>query len=445
MKKLIALLLALVMVFSLAACSSTDASPSGESAEPAVSPQEQTPAESADSSDSAALPYEGVELTIGLAPLKSADMDKAFWDEQLKEFTAQTGATVTVEVNGWSDLQSKYLTSFMSDSPYDVLYGWPGLLVDYVASDFMIDLSPYYTEEEIANEYFWEAGRYSDGGVYCVAFAGGSAYRAYCFNLDILNECGITELPETWDELLEVCRIVHEKRPDIYTCLTPMTGTTQALDATIQPLVLQAGGDYWANGDYSRLAINTPERTKAFEMLLTMVDEGYISQDALGMDRDVVDSLFIDGKVAITVTDGAQNKFPDSVSFDWVASTAMHDAAALSCNPVDCLGVSAACENKEAAVALIKFMNSTDVRAAFNAEIYQSAQLRATDIPTEFPAEMEDVFAHPERSWSPAMVPLPGTFYDVYISTMQKIVSGDVTIEEGLNAFQAEMDALMEE
>ena len=125
-------------------------------------------------------------------------------------------------------------------------------------------------------------------------------------------------------------------------------------------------------------------------------------------------------------------------------TTAMHDVVAKTYNGVDCLGVSKG-ENEEAAVALLKFMNSPEVRDAFNKSIYQSGQLRATDIPSETPVEMEDVFAHPERAWAPPMVSFPGTKDEVFIATMQKIVTGQVSIEEGLKDFQSQMDTLMAE
>lgn len=439
MKKLIALLLALVMIIGLVACGAKE-----EATVPAATEAAPAATEAAkEAAPEGALPYEGVELSVGLAPLVSADADKAFWDEQLKQFTAETGAKVTVEVNDWSNLQTKYVTNYMSGTPYDILYGWPALLVEFVQAGNMVDLSKYYNEEEIANEYFWDIGKYTDGGVYCVAFAGGAAYRSMVFNMDILNECGITEIPDTWDELLAACATIQEKRPDVYTYLVPLTGNTNCIDSTIEPFILQAGGDYW-NEDFSAMAIDTPEWKKAFEMLMRMVDAGYISQDAMGMDREVVDNLFAEGKAAITVTDSAQNKFPGKVDFEWVATTAMHDVVAKTYNGVDCLGVSKG-ENEEAAVALLKFMNSPEVRDAFNKSIYQSGQLRATDIPSETPVEMEDVFAHPERAWAPPMVSFPGTKDEVFIATMQKIVTGQVSIEEGLKDFQSQMDTLMAE
>lgn len=449
MKKLIALLLAMVMVFGLVACGNANAPAATDAPKadaPATdAPKDDAPAEDAPAeTEAAGLPYEGVELTIGLAPLKSADADKAFWDEQFKQFTAETGATVTVEVNDWGNLQPKYVTTFMSDDPYDVLYGWPGLLVEFVEAGKMIDLTPYYTEEEIAGEFFWNNCKYSDGGVYGVAFAGGAAYISLCANLDILNECGVEEVPDTWDELLDACAKIKEKRPDVYTYLTPMATTAFSTGSTISPFIWQAGGTEW-NEDMTRLAIDTPEWHKAFEMLMTMVDAGYFSQDALGMERDVVDGLFADGKVAFTMTDAAQGKFPGKVDFKWVATTSMSDVTAKSYNAVDCLGVSSTCENKDAAVALIKFMNSPEIRDKFNKEVYVSGQLRATDIPVEFPEEMEDVFSHPERSYSPPMVAVPGTMEEVFLATLQQIVSGQVTIDEGLKSFQAEMDAALAE
>ena len=438
MKKLIALLMALAMVFGMVACGAK----APEAAAPEAAPEA---APAAKEEAGSALPYEGLEMTIGLAPLVSVDADKAFWDEQLVKFTELTGAKVNVEVNDWTELESKYLTMYMGDDPYDVLYGWPALLATYVESGNMVDLTPYYTDEEIAGEYFWEAGRYSDGGVYCVGFAGASAQRSYVFNMDILADCGITEVPDTWDELLATCEIIQTKRPDVYAFLTPLTGNANSVGFNTQLLALQCGHYHDWNEDFTQIILNDEAMVDAFTFLKTMYDEGYLSEDAMGMGEDVTDTMFREGKAAIIVANGAQ-KFTD-VTFDWYASTAMVNSKyniQKTWNPLDCLGVSKNVENVQAAVDLIKFMNSTDVRDAFNNTIYKSAQIRATDIPMEWPEQTADVFAHPERSHSTPMVAGPGGLLDEWASLQQRVLLGEISIEDGLAEFEANMNAALQ-
>ena len=305
MKKVIALLLVLIMLLGITACASTTEADTQTSAE---TNQENTTESSQSESESDGRIYEGVKLTVGLAPSKSADVDKAFWDEKFKLFTEQTGAEIEVTINDWTELQPKYLTGFMSGNAYDIFYAWPSMLAEFIDAGFVEDLTPYYSEQEIADEYFWSNATYKDGKTYGVAFMGGSGYRCYVYNLDILEECGVTELPTTWDELLEVCEIVHTARPDLYTFLGPLAGNSRAIDHMILQFNAQAGGTMM-NEDWSAMTLNTPEMKRAFEFELELMDKGYLSEDALGLSPENTVALFADRKVSITLTDNPQVHF----------------------------------------------------------------------------------------------------------------------------------------
>lgn len=435
-KKILAMLMIAAMVLGLAAC--------GSKSETSVSEAEETEEEnsSSEKEGGSALPFEGVTLQLGLAPLVSADTDRAFWDEQLKKFTEQTGASVEVTVNDWTELQTKYTTGFMQDSAYDVFYAWPGLLIPFIEGDYVEDLTPYYTEQEIADEYFWSNCTYFDGKTYGVAFMGGASYRCLVYNTDILDECGVDELPVTWEEFEAVCEKIHTARPDIYTFLLPLAGNSNSIDCGILQFLYQAGGTIF-NEDCTQMTLNTPEMKKAFEFEKNLMDKEYLSEDALGLSIENVRSLFAEGKVAIASMFSPEVGMEGS-TVNWQASNALADVKAASFNSIDTLSMSSACKHKDAAIALIKFMNSTDVKDAANKNVYLSANMRASDPEIDVDPRMEDVFAHPERAFSLPMVEMPGDFIDCWTNVQQQILSGQLSIDEGLSQFQAQMDASME-
>lgn len=438
MKKLIALLLALVMVFSLMACAAKEETPAQTDEPVADAPAADDAADEAETGDR---PYEGLKLTLGMAPLKSAD-DAAFWNEQLKGFTEATGAEVEVTVNDWSELQPKYLTGFMSDNAYDVMYAWPSMLPEFIDAGFVEPLDNWYTEEEIAGENFWSNCTYAkDGKTYGVAFNGGTGYRCFCYNMDVMNECGITELPTTWDELLEVCAKIQEVRPDLYTLLGPLSGNSRCVDSMILGFNNMAGGTM-INEDLTAMTFDTPEMKKAFEFELELMDKGYLSEDALGLSSENVIALFNEGKVAIAITDMPHVNYADA-PFEWAASTDMKDVTYGSFNAVDIVFVNAGSENVEAAVALMKYINSPEVRAAMNEEFGASAKLRATDPEPEFDERIMDMLNHPERAFGTPMAKIPASWLDTLTNVQQLILSGSVSVEQGLADLQAAMDAEM--
>lgn len=432
MKKLTALLLALAMVFGLVACGAKEeaATPAATEAAPAA-----TEAAPAATEAAPAKPYEGVKLTLGYIPIPDIDGATAYLEEVVAAFEEETGATVEYAINDSAELVTKYLTNFMGETQYDVFYIPPGNLVDFIDEGFIEPMDNWYSAEEIASEKMWNTALYSDNKVYGVPFEGGIAYRTYAYNMDILNECGVTELPTTWEELEAVCAKIQEKRPDVYPFLVPMADI-HCIFNCIYPFLIQAGGSIF-NADKTAIQVNSPEMKRAFEFISGMVDKGYLSTDALGLGLANVRDLFTQGQAAIIVTNNPHMYVGE---FEAAASTNMKDVTYGSYNAVAVLSMNAACENKEAAAALIKFMNGPEGTEIFT-KYRERAKMRDTD--PDFPVEpiLEDVFAHPERAFVDPMYHYPGSFFDSWLSTTQQIVAGTIEIDEALVQFQAQMDA----
>lgn len=439
MKKLIALLLALVMVVGMAACGAKEeaAAPAATEAAPAATeaaPEAEAPA---------GKKYEGVELTIGYAPIASADDTIAFWQKALAPWMEETGATVKIEINDWTALQPTYLTKFMSNDPYDLFYAWPSMLPDFIDAGFIEPLNNWYSDEQIANEYMWQWAQYTDGLTYGVPICGGTAYRGYAYNMDILAECGLTEddIPHTWDEFLDFCAIIKEKKPDVYVFAGPLAGNTTAIDHMVFQFMAQAGGSII--DDAGNFTLNTEAHKKALQFEKTLMDNGYLSEDCLGLAVEQTRALFAEGKAAITVTYTPQNFFKD-VDFEWVFTTELKDETYASFNAADIVVMSSGSKNKEAAFELMQYMLSTDVRQQMYDVLGADGCVRATD--PEFPVDphMVDAYAHPERSvTTPMAARTPGDFFDNWLNLQQQVLSGDRDIDEALAEFQTLTEAAL--
>lgn len=401
MKKIIAMLLTLVMVFSMAAMAGTAHADAGKI-------------------------YDGVKLKLWMCPMASIDEDKAFWEDQLVGFEEETGADVTVEIVDWSELDTKLHTGWISGTWADVTYLYPTHIYDGATGGFLEPLDAYWSDEEVADENYWDALKFN-GLRYGAPFAGATADRTYTYNMDILNECGITELPTTWDEFLNTCAVIKEKRPDLYTFLVNFSGPECFANLFVSS-VFQSGGTLTTE-DGETCTLDTPEVKAALDFIKAMIDGGYLSQDALGLDADTVRELFREQKVAITNTMYPINYFAD-VDFNWVGSTAMKNTQEGVFNAIDCLAVNAQSKNKEAAVAMLKYMRSAKCMDAYNEQIYVgNGQMCDSWKAAESDSRISDVVSHPER----ARLVGPNKFTnlsDVCYKYLQLLLSGDITVEE---------------
>lgn len=120
---------------------------------------------------------------------------------------------VEVEYSDWSGYWSKLATQVAGQSEPDVIAMDYAYLSQYAANGVLTDLTPYYESGAIditnAAESMIESGKI--GGV-PYAIATGSNALVMMYRPDVVEAAGVT-MPEelTWDELMEIVKVVHEK------------------------------------------------------------------------------------------------------------------------------------------------------------------------------------------------------------------------------------------
>lgn len=373
MKKLIALLLALLMVLSLGACAAKEETPAKEEA-PATSNEAEAPAEEeteAPAEESDALPYEGVTLTYWFPPYTGED--QSWWEDVFAEFTAQTGAAVEVTIVPWGDMSAKYMTGFMSGEGPDVFYMTNEMMYDMVDAGACLDLSAYYSEEEAAEQLFWSAGN-KLGGQYAAPFTAGVGYRGMMFNMDLLEAAGVTEIPTTWDEVIAAGQKIKDAGVCEYPVMYGMgAGNNTAVLNSFLPTLWSAGGDM-VNAEGTAAAINSDEALAACQYLYDLIYKYEImSADCTTIDTTSLTELFNEGKIAIACGEigyvmDAERKDNFEVYSTLGVTDGSHEVMTFS--PVDTMCVNANSKNVEAAVALLKFVTSNSVREHFRTDCY---------------------------------------------------------------------------
>ena len=436
MKRAMTLLLALAVLLSLAACA----------AKQPAAPAEETPAAAADATASDVqtadgdLPYEGVKLTFWWPPY--SESDQSYWDTRMQEFTKQTGAVVETTIVPWDELSTKYLSGFMSGEGPDVFYMTNEMMYDMVDAGAVLELSPYFTEEELSTRLYWSAG-YALGGQYAAPFSVDTSFRGMAYNLDLLKAAGVTEVPTTWDELIDAACKVKEAGVCEYPVMYEANSAASACLNAFLPTLWSAGGDI-VNEDGTQVTMNSDAALRACQYIYDLVHTyGVLSTDCLTVDEQDAADLFVEGKSAITAINSYKLSTMDqsAISFDYTVKLGLSDGThtAKVFYPIDTLSVNANSKNVEAAVALLKFVTSAETHQDFrNAISPEQVQLQTTEPAIEFDIDwVADGMANLNEHAK--VIPIAkgmSSMQDALFVNYQLLLMGELTPEQSEHAMQ---------
>ena len=315
LKKLLALALALVMVFALAACGG-DPAPAG-SGDPA-------PAESGSGEPAG---------TIKVAALESAyeETYPGMWQEVCDAFTAQTG--IAVELTVERNLEDVIGASMQGGDYPDVIHlatgREAGLTEQFINDKLIADITDVLdmtvpgedvTVGDKIIEGFTDTSAtnpYGDGKTYLAPM-----FYSPCglfYNAGLFEEKGWT-VPTTWDEMWELGDKALEE--GIYLFTYPTAGY---FDAFLYALMNVVGGSDFFNAatSFEEGIWETPEADALFEILDKLADYTHPSTPAQANDQDFTmnQQLVLDNKALFmpngTWIVGEMAEAPRAEGFQW--------------------------------------------------------------------------------------------------------------------------------
>ena len=274
MKKIIALLLVLVMVMSLAAC--------GEK------------------------PVEGnVEdgkSTVTMIAAQYGDETAAWWkDFEAKFEAANENIDLVVDVVSWNDIYTVVNTRIANGEAPDLL-NIDGF-ADYQADGLLLPAEEWVSAETYAKFFdsFLEQS-VVDGTVWAVPDL--ASARALYYNADILAAAGV-EVPTTWEELVAACEAIKAYDAEIYPWGVDMT-TDEGQACFAYYAWNNAGGFVDAEGNWT---LNTAENVEAVNFIVSMVNAGLTNTDPTTETRYKLQEMFAAGKVAMMVGPNQISKY----------------------------------------------------------------------------------------------------------------------------------------
>lgn len=203
MKKFIALFLALVMVLSLAACSSSETTTTTETTTTEASTEAASTTEAATTTEAAA----SSDVTLVYWSMWEATEPQGEAIQQaIDAFTAETGIKVDAQFKGRQGIRQGLQPALDAGTTIDIFDEG----VDRVNQNwgsYILDLEDYVAAsgyEQTAVPAFMAASREAGGGTLKTIPYQGSVF-AWFYNPDIFAEAGIEAVPTTWDEFLDCC------------------------------------------------------------------------------------------------------------------------------------------------------------------------------------------------------------------------------------------------
>ena len=199
MKKIIALLLALAMVFGLVACGAKAPAADAPAAEAEKAPAAE--AEKAPAADAA--DKEEVTIEVWIAQVDWADA----WDVMEAKFEEEY-PWIEVEHVGLGEDTTFLTTRIGANDLPDVIQCNNNQNMDaMVAADMLVDLTDWDIAALMPDTY---KNAFTHNGKF-VGMCQGAAFSCMFFNMDILNEAGWTEAPKNWTELMACCADIEAK------------------------------------------------------------------------------------------------------------------------------------------------------------------------------------------------------------------------------------------
>lgn len=297
MKKLIALLLALVMVLSLVACAAKEEKPAEE---PAEEPAAETPAaeepaaeEPAAEEPAAEEEHEEVTIEVWIAQVDWADA----WDVMEERFEEEH-PWIQVEHVGLGEgadfMQTRLSTN---DLPDVVQLNNNETMKEMLAQDLLVDLTDYPAASYIQQSY---KDAYSFDGK-LVGLCQGAAFSCMFYNMAILEEAGWDTIPTNWDELIQCCKDIKEK-----TGIAPLTvaaGKTTTSWMLFELILANTCGEELGQGVYEEAFKNGTFDFTAYPEIVEKLDEiapYFLEGTATAQEEDVT-AYMTDGLAAMCI------------------------------------------------------------------------------------------------------------------------------------------------
>lgn len=396
---------------------------------------------------------EGEKITV-ILPRHELDTI-GFYEEKTRAFEEETGIEVELILMSWDQVADRLTADLAAGGgTYDVIELDNAWVEKFVNNKWIAPLDDYVTDEIKEGVIPGLLNKFSSGGeLYGIAWNNDT--RFYMYNAAKLKEAGIDKAPETWDEAVEDYQtlydagLVNSAYIDCYN--QEWAGANELIFFTSS-----FGGKLIS--DEGLPVMGTDEKTKAaYEFLVEGINNGFIDPSSLTSSQETTNDVFCMGDTFLflqawpSVYASANNEETSNIVGEIeVADNVIHAEGeeGIILTLPEAMAITSTSEHKEAAWKYIEYMSSRDT------EKEKCLALGALPIWTDLLTDPEllNLFPYWENfsNQIDKATGLPSVlWYDEFVEVLtvesQRILLGEVSVEEGLASMQEQCDALVEE
>lgn len=380
------------------------------------------------------------DITMWIYPIDPVS-EKKWWKPEIERFNKEyPDVNVNVTVQPWEERDTQLQTAIAGQKGPDVFYIIPDQVPVYASQGVLADMAGVIEGDDDFRENALEAMTFEDKLCGVPLLMGGSASMVH---MKLLDEAGITDKPQTWDDLREIAPALKAKG---YYVTHYVAALEQTLNLSFYPFLWQAGGDV-LNDDGSAAAFNSPEGLEALTFIKELVDNEWVPKDLLTVSIDATEpsSPIAKGTVAL-VTDGSATEDVPGLKLDeWEVSPPLKHKVEADYGVVGGLTVLESSQNKDAAMAWTKYLASPEHLKRFDKDrLYFPPRPSLTPLYDE----AEDPIKAGEEQYVDSAI--PGVIHpkarqlmDVIKPEIQSCLLGDKSPEEALEAAEKAVNGVI--
>ncbi len=384
----------------------------------------------------------------------------------LPEFTRQTGIEVEVDQLPYLKMRERQTLELAQDEgEYDLISYVVFSKADYVFADQLENLAKYFMNPKLANPNY-DAADLIDGYVENIGVAGGfkgylpgktgslfgipfgSETSVLAYRKDIFEKHGIPT-PENYDQLLDAACKIPEVEPGMGGMASRAASGHQASHAFLLHLAPLGGRVF---DDAWNPIINNAAGVEAANALKTIVDCG--PEGAMSFGPSEAANAFANGDAAmfmdsIAFMPGFEN--PERSKVVGKVGYAMHPEGVRRGSQTGGFGIAIPknAENKEAAFLLMQWLTSKegDLMVAMeggNPSRFSTYQDAGLNEKYPFASTFGEALKFADPDWRP-IIPVWGKINADIGTTMSKVLTEDLDIQEALDGVAERTRAVMED
>ncbi|APA85065.1 sugar ABC transporter substrate-binding protein [Paraburkholderia sprentiae WSM5005] len=234
--------------------------------------------------------------TVRITVSHYSDSTGPYFQKMAQEFEkANPGTTIKVESVNWDSLQQKLQTDIMGNANADLAIIGTRWLLDFVKDDVAEPLDGYM-DASFKDRFIGQmlVPGQINGKVYGLPNA--AAARALYYNKDFMTKVGYPNGPKTWSDVINASK----KLKALGVAGFGLQGKEIETDVYFYYALWSFGGD--VVGKDGKAAFNSAAGVQAATLYRSMIDEGLTESGVTGYNREDVQNLFKQGRVAMVIS-----------------------------------------------------------------------------------------------------------------------------------------------